>query len=78
MTAADPSRETDMSNTLTAQMKAEESERAALTREDYAAAGVECPNWDAEPIPSLETWRRWQSAQDKALAHKRTASREGA
>ena len=77
MTAATFSPKTDMSDTLTAQMKAEEIERAALTQEDYAAAGVERPNWDDEPIPSLETWRRWQSAQDKALAHKRMAAREG-
>jgi hypothetical protein len=77
MTAASFSQEADMSDSLTAQMKAEEGERAALSREDYAAAGVDCPDWDKDPIPSLETWRRWQSAQDKALAHKRAAARVG-
>ena len=56
-------------------MSAEEEERAALTRADYAAAGVEAPNWEDDPIPSLETWRRWQDAQNKALAHKRAAAR---
>lgn len=49
----------------------EEQERDALTPADYAAAGVEGPNWAEEPIPSIETWRRWQEAQTKALAHKR-------
>lgn len=53
-----------------AMMKQEERERAELTPADYAAAGVDAPDWLKEPIPSLETWRRWQEAQDKALAHK--------
>jgi len=56
-------------------MSAEEEERAALTRADYAAAGVEPPNWEGDPIPSIETWRGWQDAQNKALAHKRAAAR---
>jgi len=55
-------------------MNAEELERAALTPADYEAAGVETPNWKDEPIPSLETWRRWQDAQNKALAHKRAGA----
>ncbi len=49
----------------------EDQEREALTRADYDAAGVEWPNWADEPVPSLETWRRWRRAQDAALAHKR-------
>ena len=53
----------------------EERQRAALTQADYSAAGVEWPNWADEPIPSLETWRRWQSAQNRALAFKRAALR---
>ncbi len=48
-----------------------EDERDALTPADYFAAGVEAPNWAAEPIPSLETWRAWRAIQDQALAHKR-------
>lgn len=59
-------------------MNAEDRERAALTPADYAAAGVEAPNWRDEPIPSLETWRLWQDAQNKALAHKRAAARSNA
>jgi hypothetical protein len=50
---------------------AEDQEREALTRDDYTAAGVEWPNWTEDPVPSLETWRRWRRAQDTALAHKR-------
>ncbi len=56
-------------------MTLEDRERAALTPADYAAAGVEAPNWRDDPIPSLETWRLWQSAQDKALAHTRAQAR---
>ena len=56
-------------------MTSEDRERAALTPSDYAAAGVEQPNWRDDPIPSLETWRLWQTAQDKALAHKRAKAR---
>lgn len=52
---------------------AEDQEREALTRDDYAAAGVEWPNWADDPVPSLQTWRRWRRAQDVALAHKRTS-----
>jgi hypothetical protein len=54
-------------------MTPEDVERAALTPADYAAAGVEAPNWVEDPIPSLETWRVWQTAQNQALAHKRAA-----
>lgn len=57
-------------------MTKEDRERAALTPADYDAAGVEQPNWRDDPIPSLETWRTWQAAQDKALAFKRAAARE--
>jgi hypothetical protein len=64
-----------MNDPLTTQIRAEESERAALTPADYVAAGVEYPDWANDPVPSLETWRRWQAAQDKALAHKRAAAR---
>lgn len=59
-------------------MSAEDRERAALTPADYTAAGVETPNWSDDPIPSLETWRRWQDAQNKALAHKRALARAAA
>ena len=52
-------------------LSAEEMERDALTPADYMAAGVEVPNWTEEAIPSLETWRRWQAAQNKTLAYKR-------
>jgi hypothetical protein len=58
------------------EMNPEDVERAALTPGDYAAAGVEAPNWAEDPIPTLETWRRWQTAQNEALAHKRAAARE--
>lgn len=61
---------------LHASMTSEDRERAALTPADYAAAGVEAPNWRADPIPSLETWKLWQAAQDKALASKRAKARE--
>lgn len=50
-----------------------DDERNALTPADFAAAGVEAPNWKADPIPSLETWRRWRAAEDQALAHKARA-----
>jgi hypothetical protein len=62
-------------SSVIATMTAEDKERAALTPSDYAAAGVEPPNWRDDPIPSLETWRAWQKAQDAALAHKRAATR---
>jgi hypothetical protein len=58
-------------------MNPEDRERAALTPQDYAEAGVEAPNWREDPIPSLETWRLWQAAQDKALAFKRAKARQG-
>lgn len=50
-------------------------ERDALTPEDFAAAGVEAPGWDADPIPTLEVWRRWREAEDKAIAFKRVQAR---
>lgn len=58
-------------------MNAEDRERAALTPADYVAAGVEAPNWRDDPIPSLETWRLWQTAQNTALAHKRATAGGG-
>lgn len=48
-----------------------EDERSALTPADFLAAGIEAPDWKAEPMPSLETWRRWRTAEDKAMAYKR-------
>ena len=58
-------------------MNAENEERDALTPADYAASGVQPPDWANDPIPSLETWRTWQTAQNAALAHKRaTAARQ--
>lgn len=56
-------------------LSAEDRERAALTPADYSAAGVDAPDWQNDPIPSLETWRLWQAAQDKALAYKRAKAR---
>lgn len=52
-------------------MHAEDVERSALTPGDYSDAGVEPPNWRDDPVPTLETWRTWKAAQDKALAFKR-------
>jgi hypothetical protein len=46
----------------------QDQERAALTAADFAAAGVDGPNWVGDPLPSLETWRRWRAAEDQALA----------
>ena len=51
------------------------AERDALTEHDFVAAGVEAPDWARDPIPSLETWRRWRDAEDRALAHKRVLTR---
>ena len=51
-------------------LETQDKERAALTAADFAAAGVEAPNWQADPIPSLETWRRWKASEDLALRHK--------
>lgn len=50
-------------------------ERSDLTLADFKAAGVEAPRWAEEPIPSLETWRAWRAAEDKAIAHKHVLSR---
>lgn len=47
-----------------------DEDRNALTAADFAAAGVVMPDWKGDPIPSLETWRLWKAAEDKALAHK--------
>jgi hypothetical protein len=52
----------------------EDDERDALTPADYAAAAVEAPDWANDPIPSIETWRKWRAAEDAALAHKRARS----
>jgi hypothetical protein len=49
----------------------EDDERAALTPADFAAAGVEAPDWANDPMPSMDTWRRWQANESKALAFKR-------
>jgi hypothetical protein len=49
----------------------EDDERDALTVADFAAAGVEAPDWANDPIPSIETWRKWRAAEDAALALKR-------
>ena len=46
--------------------------RSSLTPADYVAAGVDPPDWANDPFPSLETWRVWQAAENKALAHKLT------
>jgi hypothetical protein len=51
------------------------AEREALKEQDFVAAGVEAPDWVSDPIPSLETWRRWRAAEDKAMAHKRVLAR---
>jgi hypothetical protein len=50
-------------------------ERDALTTEDFVRAGVEAPDWASDPIPTLEVWRRWRDAEDKAMAHKRVLAR---
>ncbi len=50
---------------------AEDDERDALTAADYASAGVEAPDWANDPFPDMETWRKWQANQSKALAFKR-------
>ena len=55
----------------------DEEERRTLTAEDFAAAGVEGPNWAADPIPSLETWRRWRAAEEKAFAHLQAHKQRG-
>ena len=51
-----------------------DDERNALTAADFAAAGVAAPDWAGDPIPTLETWRRWKAAEDQALAHKARVS----
>lgn len=49
----------------------EDEERSALTPADFAAAGVETPDWANDPIPSLATWRLWRAAEDQAMLHKK-------
>ncbi len=56
----------------------QDAERAGLTLQDFVAAGVEPPDWEGDPIPSLEVWRRWREAEDKAMAHKRVLERDAA
>lgn len=56
---------------------AEDDERDALTPADFAAAGVEAPDWANDPIPSMETWRKWRAAEDAAIAHKRARAGKG-
>ena len=48
--------------------QSQDAERAALKAADFAAAGVEAPDWASDPVPSIETWRRWRAAEDQALA----------
>ncbi|MEQ1618197.1 MAG: hypothetical protein ABL883_07615 [Terricaulis sp.] len=48
-----------------------EDERDALSPDDFKAAGVIAPDWNGEPVPSLETWRSWRLAEQQAMAHKR-------
>ncbi|MEZ5961597.1 MAG: hypothetical protein R3C30_14405 [Hyphomonadaceae bacterium] len=50
---------------------AEDDERDGLTAADFTAAGVEAPDWANDPIPSIETWRKWRAAEDAAIAFKR-------
>lgn len=50
---------------------AEDEERDGLTPADYAAAGVEAPDWANDPIPSMDTWRKWRAAEDATIAFKR-------
>ena len=49
----------------------EDDERDTLTPADFAAAGVQAPDWANDPVPSIETWRKWRAAEDAAIAHKR-------
>jgi hypothetical protein len=54
---------------------AEDEEREALTPADYQAAGVEPPNWAADPIPTHETCRRWRKPQKEARPQTLAAAR---
>ncbi len=47
-----------------------DEQRRQLTLADYQAAGVDAPNWSDNPMPSLETWRGWRAAENRALEHK--------
>jgi len=49
----------------------EDDERDTLTPADFAAAGVQAPDWANDPVPSIETWRKWRAAEGAALAFKR-------
>lgn len=53
---------------------AEDQERDSLTPADFAAAGVQAPDWANDPFPSIETWREWRAAENAAIAHKRAQS----
>lgn len=53
----------------------EDYERDTLTAADFAAAGVAAPDWANDPIPSIETWRKWRAAEDAAIAFKRAATK---
>lgn len=54
----------------------EDNERDALTPADFAAAGVQAPDWANDPIPSIETWRQWRAAEDAAIAFKRAQTKK--
>jgi hypothetical protein len=47
-----------------------DEQREQLTAADYQAAGVDAPKWSENPLPSLETWRLWRVAENRALEHK--------
>lgn len=53
----------------------EDDERDTLTAADFAAAGVAAPDWANDPIPSIETWRKWRAAEDAAIAFKRAQAK---
>lgn len=50
---------------------AEDLERDALTPADFAAAGVQAPDWVNDPFPSMDTWREWRAAENAVIAFKR-------
>lgn len=47
-----------------------DEQRQQLTPADYQAAGVDAPDWSGDPFPSLETWRLWRTAENRALEYK--------
>jgi len=53
-----------------------DEQREQLTPADYQAAGVSAPNWSGDPFPSLETWRLWRAAENRALEHKLAVASE--